>query len=333
MQSIAMQCNDLIGVADQMRAALPDEPPWPLELDGKRRYFGRKKKSWYRLREIRTRAGTPVVVGGFGNFKDGTAFRVDVDWKGITADEREHLQQQRAAAAERERTERATLARLASATAAEMWHAASPAGRSPYIDRKGVQPEACRYLWDGSLLVPLVRYDLPRAEALKGVQRIKPDGSKLFTKGFEKTGAACRLGLVVHGQPILICEGYATGLTLRMATDRRLPVFVALDAGNLQPVAEILARLFPDSKLLLCADDDWLTAGNPGRSKAWAAARALPGAMVTYPIFRPGNRGRKDTDFNDLHAREGVAMVTRQLRMVLPMLSMTVVATGGARAA
>lgn len=325
--------HDVSAVADQMRAALPDEPPWPLELDGKRRYFGRKKKSWYRLREIRTRAGTPVIVGGFGNFKDGSAFRVDVDWRGISAEEREHLQAQRQATAERERRERAELARLASASAADLWRAAAREGDSAYLARKGVAAEGCRFLRDGSIVLPLLRYDLPREQALKGLQRIFADGAKRFTTGFEKNGACLRLGLVVTGDPLLVCEGYATGLTLRMATERRLPVFVALDAGNILHVAEKLATLHPDSRLLLCADDDWRTVGNPGRAKAWAAARALPGAMVTYPIFRHGNRGAKDTDFNDLHAREGLAMVARQLRMVLPMLRAPANHTGAARAA
>jgi hypothetical protein len=101
-------------VVDQMRSALPDEPPHALEVDGKRRYFGAKKKCWYRLREMRTRGGTLVVVGSFGDFRHGgVSWKVDVDWKGITAEERAHLQQQRESAHQQEQAERARLAALA----------------------------------------------------------------------------------------------------------------------------------------------------------------------------------------------------------------------------
>jgi putative DNA primase/helicase len=194
-------------------------------------------------------------------------------------------------------------------------------GESEYLQRKGVDAEACRYLADGSIVVPLLRYDEPRETALKALQRIWPDGRKRFTRGFEKPGTCLRLGHVVVGERILVCEGYATGLTLRMAVDRRLPVVVALDAGNLQPVAELLRRLHPEARLLICADDDWQTAGNPGRDKALKAARAVGQCDYVYPVFRRGNRAPKDTDFNDLHTREGLQCVRRQLRHVLPILA------------
>jgi putative DNA primase/helicase len=205
-----------------------------------------------------------------------------------------------------------------------LWATASREGESAYLVRKAVQAEACRYLPDGSIVIPLLRYDLPREQALQGVQQIWPDGAKRFTAGLAKKGTCVRLGHVVVGEPMLLCEGYATGLTLRMAVDRRLPVFVALDAGNLLPVAELLRGLYPASKLLICADDDYRTDGNPGREKAHKASRAVAHCQYLYPIFRPGNRGPKDTDFNDLHVREGLGIVRRQLRHVLPLLGSSV---------
>ncbi len=76
--------------------------------------------------------------------------------------------------------------------------------------------------------MPLLRYDVPREDALRAVQRIWGDGAKRFTKGFAKPGCALRLGDAVPGYVVVVCEGYATGLTLRMATDHRLAVYVAL---------------------------------------------------------------------------------------------------------
>lgn len=312
-----MSPQDVVG---QMLAAGLDMPALPLDTSGRVRRFGPKKNHWYRLRELRTQAGSFVVVGSFGNHRGQERWRVEVDWKGISDEERDALAMRRQAQAEADQRARAVEAQRAAMTAAELWASAAREGASTYLQRKGVEPEACRYLPDGSIVVPLLRYDEPRATALKAVQRIWPDGAKRFTKGFQKPGVCLRLGLVVAGEPILVCEGYATGLTLRMAVERRLPVFVALDAGNLHPVAELLRGLYPHARLLICADDDFRTAGNPGREKAHKTAKALDDCRYTWPVFRPQNRGPKDTDFNDLHAREGLHVVRRQLRHVLPLL-------------
>jgi putative DNA primase/helicase len=324
----------LADVCLQMQQLLPDAPPGPAELrvDGRRHYFGRKKKSWYRLHENIMRNGRAVIRGGFGNFRSpangGGTYRVEVDYRSISEEERRQLQLQRQAAAAAEQAQRARSREEAALTAAELWRRASPTGASPYLQRKGVQGEACRYLPDGSLLVPLVRYDLPREQALQALQRIWPRkridertgdelGDKTYTRGFSKARAACRLGMAVVDEPILVCEGYATGLSLRMALERRLPVFVALDAGNLRHVCEMLRELYPRHRLLICADDDWQTPGNPGRAAAAQAAAALGRIDIVWPVFARVARQPGDTDFNDLHLRAGLGAVRRQLCSVL----------------
>jgi putative DNA primase/helicase len=208
--------------------------------------------------------------------------------------------------------------------------AAAREGQSPYLQRKAVEPEGCRWLRDGAIVVPLLRYDQPREQALKALQVIRPDGTKRFTKGFEKPGCCLRLGHVVVGEPILVAEGYATALTLRMAVARRLPVVVALDAGNLQPVATLLRELYPQAPLLICADDDWRTEGNPGRHKAHVTAKAVAECHYTWPIFKPRERGAKDTDFNDLHLSAGLGVVQRQLRHAFYTLGSEVLAHAAA---
>jgi putative DNA primase/helicase len=312
-------------VVDQMLQAGLECPPMPLDLTGKIRRWDRKRNSWYRLREMRLDSGRFVVVGSFGNWKTGLSARVDVDWQGISDEERAAFKARQAEQVEAQARARQQAAALAAMSAADLWRQGVVDGRSAYLDRKGVQGEACRHLADGSLLVPLLRYDLPREQALRAVQRIWPDGRKRFTRGFEKPGACLRLGVVVAGLPILLAEGYATALTLRMATERRVPVVMCLDAGNLRPVAELLRGLWPDNRLLICADDDWRTAGpdgaplNVGRVKAGEVARRVPGVDVVYPVWR-GAREPGDTDFNDLHAREGLDAVRRQVGWVVQAL-------------
>ena len=322
-----MTGQDVIG---QMLAAGLEEPPQPLDLSGKVRRFGPKKNQWYRLREVRTEGGTYVVTGSFGDWRGQERHRVDVDWKGIGEDERQALQQRRQAQAEADAAARAQAAAQAAMTAAELWASAARTGHSPYLQRKAVEPEGCRWLRDGAIVVPLLRYDQPRDQALKALQVIRPDGTKRFTKGFEKPGCCLRLGHVVVGEPILVAEGYATALTLRMAVQRRLPVVVALDAGNLLPVATLLRGLYPQCPILICADDDWRTEGNPGRHKAHATAKAVAECHYTWPIFKPRERGPKDTDFNDLHLSAGLGVVQRQLRHAFYTLGSEVLAHAAA---
>ena len=314
-----MNAQDVVG---QMLAAGLEVPPMPLDLTGRVRRFGPKKNQWYRLREVRTDAGTYVVTGSFGDWRGQERHRVEVDWQGITEAERDALQARRQAQAEADAQARAAAAAQAAMTAAELWASAArePLGPVPYLQRKAVQAEGCRYLRDGSIVIPLIRYDLPRDQALKALQVIRPDGTKRFTKGFAKPGCCLRLGHVVVGEPLLICEGWATGLSLRMAVDRKLPVFVGLDAGNLLPVAQLLRGLYPQSPLLICADDDWRTEGNPGRHKAHLTAKAVAECAYTWPVFQRHLRGPKDTDFNDLALRQGLNAVRQQIRQVLPFI-------------
>lgn len=213
-------------------------------------------------------------------------------------------------------------------TALAQWREALRTGRSEYAQRKGIErPESCRFTPGGWLLVPAIRYDLPREQSLKGLQVVRSDGVKRFTSGMAKAGAACRLGLAEVGDAVMLCEGWATGMSLRMATDRRVAVYVAFDAGNLPRVAEIVRAAHPDSPIVLCADDDWKTldAGgrplNPGRVQAALARDALQAAgartLMAVPVFKPGARDEGATDFNDLHLAEGLGAVREQLDIAL----------------
>ena len=239
---------------------------------------------------------------------------------------------ERAARTERELATRQAQAVAAMQTAKADWHSAMREGSSAYAARKGIDaPESCRFIpsgQGGGLVIPMVRYDLNRTVALKGLQVIRDDGSKKFTFGMEKPGTACRLGLPVVGAPVFVCEGYATGMTIRMALGRRCPVFVAFDAYNLPVVTEAVALALPGSPIVICADDDWKTAikgisNNVGRIQAQVAMENAMDTgtrlvVRTFPVFRKETvRGDKDSDFNDLHRLEGLGEVADQLQLCL----------------
>lgn len=242
--------------------------------------------------------------------------------------EQDRLRMERQARREQEARERERLQLSAEEGALMVWREAHRAGSSSYAERKHIErPESCRYTPGGTLIIPMLRYDLPREQSLKGVQAIRPDGGKKFTYGMTKLGTACRLGLVQVGEPVLLCEGWATGMSLRMAVDRKLAVYVGFDAGNLGEVAHIVSQLHPASPLVICADDDWKTTDrggrpmNPGRV-AGAAARdevqeAGGVAVLSYPVFAAKGRDEGSTDFNDLHVTEGLDGVREQIALAL----------------
>ncbi|MHB1333205.1 MAG: toprim domain-containing protein [Sulfuriferula sp.] len=132
---------------------------------------------------------------------------------------------------------------------------------------------------------------------IKSLQFIDEDGSKRLMKGGEKRGHWIHINGSRTASRILICEGWATGATLAEAFPDDC-VIAAIDAGNLLPVAQAIRASYPDAAITICADDDHLTPGNPGRTKATAAALAV-GAKLAIPDF--GNDWPDHaTDFNDL---------------------------------
>lgn len=182
--------------------------------------------------------------------------------------------------------------------AARMWADAAPAAHE-YLDRKKVQILGARVL-RGELLIPIRKGPGP----LVGLQRIQSDGTKLFLRGTPMAGAYTVIGKPVRGGVVVIGEGWATCASVHLATGDC--AVVAFNAGNLVAVAQKIRAAMPDAQIVLAADDDAFTAGNPGMRAANAAAASVGGTVV-YPMWA-GDRG-EGTDFNDLHCTEGLDAV------------------------
>lgn len=192
-------------------------------------------------------------------------------------------------------TQEALLRAACRKKSAQLWDKGRDADQQhPYLASKDIRPLGIRQLQD-SLLVPL--RDIQGV--LHGLQFIFPDGKKRFLKGTAVTG--CYHAIGKPDGTILIAEGYATGATLHEITGHA--VACAFSAGNLKPVSEALHRKYPDTALIICADDDHLTEGNPGLTKATEAAIAVNGLLAT-PCFSE-IREDSDTDFNDLACLSG----------------------------
>jgi putative DNA primase/helicase len=287
------------------------------------------RSSWrgFKARNGGYTIGTLIKFAKDGGYRFDAAERPQVDQAELH--KRRYERAQRTA---QELAQRQQAAVSAEAIARQTWAESNRTGFSAYADRKGIDtPESCRYVpteQGGGLVIPMIRYDLDRAQALKGLQIIKDDGTKKFTYGMAKPGTACRLGLPVVGEPVFVVEGYATGMTVRIALERRFPVFVAFDAYNLPVVVESVYHALPGSPIIICADDDFKTTvkglpNNVGRIQSQIAMEAVMDAgaklvVRTFPVFQKTTaRGDKDTDFNDLHRLEGLPEVRSQLDLAL----------------
>lgn len=179
----------------------------------------------------------------------------------------------------------------AAAAASMRWIAASSAEEHPYLTAKGVRAHGLRVEARRDLLIPMRDIE----GRLHSLQSIAPDGFKLFMPNGRVKGCYHAIGRPTGS--IVICEGYATGATIH--EDAGTAVAVAFNAGNLVPVAKALRLKFPCISIVIAADDDWKTDGNPGLTAATEAARVVGGTLAV-PKFDELSRGDKDTDFNDL---------------------------------
>ena len=196
----------------------------------------------------------------------------------------------------------------AAAKAESIWNTANTANDDhPYLVRKGIKANGAR-LHQGALVIPV-----RSGGELHSLQFIAEDGGKRFLSGGQVTGGYFSIGTIKGAGALCIAEGFATGSTIHQATG--YPVAVAFNAGNLEPVAKAMRRKLSGLPIILCADDDADTRGNPGLTKANHAALAI-GAKVTVPNF--GDQRPADvTDFNDMAALLGLETVAKAIHGVL----------------
>jgi len=248
-------------------------PPEVIEADGKLRRFssnGRRGDGagWYLL------FSDGIPAGCFGDWRTGftQTWRADIGRALTPAEEAAHRDKAQAMRRERE-AEEARRKAEAQARASAIWEVATSAPDDhAYLTRKGIKANGAR-LHQGKLVIPM------RADGtIHSLQFIWADGNKRFLTGGRVAGCYLSIGNTKGAAALCIAEGFATGATIFEATG--YPVAVAFNAGNLLAVAKAMREKFPDLPLILCADDDRHTPGNPGLTKATEAARAVGGLLV-----------------------------------------------------
>jgi putative DNA primase/helicase len=295
-----------MNVTENFRAATRAEGldyAGPIQADGKLHRFkavgDHARNSWYVLHD-----GTPAS-GAFGCWKRGFKKTWCDRNNNLSPAEWQQVRQRwEAAEREREQTEAARHVK-ARATAAWIFKRSQPARpEHPYLSQKGAEIFGELRERHGALVLPL----RDATGELHSLQFIRDDGSKRFLTG----GRIAGCGFTLSDRPdgaLVLCEGYATGASIHEATG--FAVVCAMHAGNLKTVATGLRERFSDREIIIAADNDQFTAGNPGLMKTTEAARAI-GAKLAAPQFQ--DVSTKPTDFNDLHRLAGLPEVARQIQ-------------------
>jgi len=307
--------------ADQFREAIRAAgmtPPDNVAADGKLRRFAPNGKrgddaGWYVLH------GDGIPAGCFGDWRTGVSqsWRADVGRPLTTAEEAKNRARLEAIQKERDAEKAKRQAEVAEQALA-IWEEADDASDDHrYLVRKGVKAHGCRIYrgnlaiakmqCDGALIVPLrIASNLHSLQFL-APDDAPPDDDRRFLPGGPTKGPYFLIGSTEEAKArgVIVCEGFATGATLREATG--LTVMVAFTAGNLLEVATFAREKLPDAKIILAGDVD---KSGTGQRAAIEAARAV-GGVVALPAFTPAElvADKPPSDWNDFAKLRGLGAV------------------------
>lgn len=164
---------------------------------------------------------------------------------------------------------------------------------SQYLsDKKVNQDPKIKIDHNGNLLIPAIDFADGK---IWNLQTIEPDGTKYFIKGDTNEagewqtggGRMGGLGFMIGDfhpdvdQIIGIAEGYATGMSIHMATG--YPIVLSFVANNLPKVGAAIRKACPSVLLAYFADDD-SAKENTGLKYA-NEAQAITGGIVVLPDF------------------------------------------------
>lgn len=193
-------------------------------------------------------------------------------------------------------------------------------GSAPYLVRKKVRDVAriCslkRMRDSKGEFTAIALHDI--AGEFRGLQRLY-ESAKCYTRAVQDhqfNGAHCLIGNVEAANVAYVAEGFATAASAHLANE--LPVIVAMNADNLVKVVAAYRKSRPDLELIILVDNDsWKSkAGNKGMLTALELVKQY-GVKAVFPTFKHWEDAAEaqPTDFNDLHVRDGLPEVKRQLR-------------------
>lgn len=215
--------------------------------------------------------------------------------KTFTREERIEFKRNAELAKEVANKEREETYKLAAIKASKEWWSSNPVDNTHlYLQSKGIDPNIARVDGNGCLLIPVYGDD----NELQSLQRIAQDGAKRFFTGGCIAGGHLWIGEPKNGSTLLLSESFSTSSSLHQATG--YAVCISFSASNLPAIAEMIHKQYPDSKKLVCGDDDTHLTINTGRINANSAANIAN----CKAVFPPNNN-----DFNDMAQADGLDAV------------------------
>lgn len=252
-----------------------------------------------------------LPAGVFRHYRLGVrqVWRAGGDRQSLSPAERRKIMAQALECENRRKAETAAKQEAAAAVAHDLWRDAGKADPAhDYMVRKRLPPFGIRQHGD-TLLIPMVDCGF----RLWNVQRIYPDGRKLFLSGGRTGGLFWPHGAFWQGGrpsagPLVIGEGFATMAAVHHATGHG--VVAAMSAHNLETVGRVMRKLFPSRKLIIAADDDRHLPENIGLNAARKAAESIGALLATpVPLELELCSGKPGMDFADITADEIAARI------------------------
>ncbi len=193
----------------------------------------------------------------------------------------------------------------------KFWDFSSPHGESDYLKRKGVQAHRIRFRENCYGKVAVIPMANVQGE-LRGYQILNSNGSKVFAKGIRVNGLFHSLTDLVDNIAIGIAESYVTAATCFELLP--MPTVTAFTGDNLEHVAAVLRQRYPNSPLVIFADNDRHLDKNKGMMAAEKALKEAKGnGIVLAPQFSGDLKMREYSDWNDLVREIGPMEASRQM--------------------
>jgi phage/plasmid primase-like uncharacterized protein len=193
------------------------------------------------------------------------------------------------------------------------WELSSKHGVSDYLIRKNAGSYRIRFRenqYGRVAIVPVMNiYD-----QLCGYQILNSNGSKVFAKGMQLFGAYHRLTRLSDHSIIGMAESYVTAATCLELCSGGIQMVTAFSSDNLQYVATALKKHYPNSFLVIFADNDKHLSENKGMINAIKALERIQGGgIILSPLFEIYQQGREYSDWNDLVRERGHIFALQQV--------------------
>jgi putative DNA primase/helicase len=172
----------------------------------------------------------------------------------------------------------------------------------PYLARKGLTEHFAHQTFNARadsefIVIPLANFD----GELQAIHRIgvAEKNNKRNLKGSVTKNTCCVIGNETT-QVFCVCEGWATAISIHLSTGCQ--VFFGAALHSLMEITQMIRKRWPRKTIVVCADNDERTQGNPGFTVAKKVADQCGVSLAIPPL--PG-------DFDDLRQTRGMSAVRK----------------------